>query len=103
MNTDSLIDLWHQAFSCVATVAAPFLVTALAVGLAIAVIQTATQLQESALTFVPKLAATLVVIALGGHWMLDRMGHYMSTCITAGTERPAIETGISESEGLPSP
>nr|HEX4316679.1 flagellar biosynthetic protein FliQ [Kofleriaceae bacterium] len=83
MSSDSLIDLWRHALTIVGAVAAPFLVATLAVGLAVAIIQTATQLQESVLTFVPKLGATLLVIALAGHWMLDKLGGYMSQSITS--------------------
>ena len=57
------LDLWSRALITMASVAAPFLVVALVVGLAIALIQTATQLQESVLAFVPKLAAALLVMA----------------------------------------
>jgi flagellar biosynthetic protein FliQ len=86
MSTDSLIDLWRAALTAIVAVSAPFLVTGLAVGLAVAVIQTATQLQESILTFVPKLAAALLVIALAGHWMLDKLGRFTILAFTAQTE-----------------
>ena len=52
----SSLDLWNQALALLATIAAPFLITALVVGLLVALFQTATQLQESVLSFVPKLA-----------------------------------------------
>jgi flagellar biosynthetic protein FliQ len=64
MSNDSLLDLWRSALMVTVTVSAPFLLTGLAVGLTVAVIQTATQLQESILTFVPKLAAALIVIGI---------------------------------------
>jgi len=83
VSTEALLDLWHGALTAVATVAAPFLVTCMAIGVLVAIIQTATQLQESSLTFVPKLAASLVVIALTGHWMLDRLGRYMTQAMTS--------------------
>ncbi len=86
MSTDSLIDLWHSALTVMAAVSAPFLITGLAVGLVVSVIQTATQLQESILTFVPKLAAALLVIALAGHWMLDKLGRFTISAFTAQTE-----------------
>lgn len=85
MSPDSILDLWRSALSVTVTVAAPFLVVGLAVGLVIAVIQTATQLQESVLAFVPKLAAALLVIALGGHWMLDKLAHFAADAFTAQT------------------
>jgi flagellar biosynthetic protein FliQ len=86
MTNDSLIDLWRSALMVIVTVSAPFLITGLAVGLTVAVIQTATQLQEAILTFVPKLAAALIVIALAGHWMLDKLGRFTTAAFTAQTE-----------------
>lgn len=83
MSPDSLLDLWRTALTLIVEVSAPFLITGLVVGLAIAVVQTATQLQESILTFVPKLAAALIVIALAGHWMLDRLGRFTTAAFTA--------------------
>jgi flagellar biosynthetic protein FliQ len=83
MNEDSLLDLWRTALTVAAQVSAPFLVIGLVIGLAIAIIQTATQLQESALTFVPKLGVALIVLALAGHWMLDKLGGFARTSITS--------------------
>jgi len=85
VTEDALLDLWRTALTIAAQVSAPFLVIGLTVGLAIAIIQTATQLQESALTFVPKLAVALVVLALAGHWMLDKLGHFAIQSITSTT------------------
>ena len=86
MSNASLIDLWRHALLVVVTVSAPFLLVGLGVGLAVAVIQTATQLQESILTFVPKLGAALLVLALGGHWILDKLGHFATEAFTAHTQ-----------------
>jgi flagellar biosynthetic protein FliQ len=89
MNTDSLLDLWRGALTVTVEVAAPFLICGLIVGLAVAVIQTATQLQESVLTFIPKLAVALIVIALAGHWMLDRIGRFAISAFTSSTASSA--------------
>ena len=86
MNTDAILDLWRSALSVTVSVAAPFLVTGLVVGLAVAVVQTATQLQESVLAFVPKLIAALVVIALAGHWSLDKLTTFARQAFTAQAE-----------------
>jgi flagellar biosynthesis protein FliQ len=86
MSTESLLDLWRNALTVVVAVSAPFLIAGLVVGLVVAVVQTATQLQEAILTFVPKLAAALLVIALAGHWMLDRLGRFTTAAFTAQTE-----------------
>ena len=102
MSSDSLLDLWRTALTCIVTVAAPFLIVCLAVGLAVAVVQTATQLQESVLTFVPKLAATLLVIALGGHWMLDRLGKFTIAAFNASSKpEQSIAPDLGEAEPTP--
>lgn len=86
MTSDSILDLWRNALSVVVAVSAPFLIAGLVVGLVVAVIQTATQLQESILTFVPKLAAALLVLALGGHWVLDKLGKFTTEAFTAHSQ-----------------
>jgi flagellar biosynthesis protein FliQ len=85
------LDLWQRALTLLATVAAPFLVVALVVGLAIALVQTATQLQESVLAFVPKLAAALLVLALAGHWAFERLTTFATTSIGAAAEHSTEE------------
>jgi len=102
MNTGALLDLWRNALLVVVTVSAPFLITGLVVGLVVAVIQTATQLQESILTFVPKLAAALVVVALSGHWMLDKLGQFTTAAFTAQVaSQPDIAASVAAT--TPSP
>jgi flagellar biosynthetic protein FliQ len=81
-----LLELWRAALVTAATVAAPLVLTALAVGLVIAVVQAATQLQESVLVFAPKLAAALLVVGLAGHWMLDRLQSFTLRAFTHAAE-----------------
>ncbi|MDQ1396403.1 MAG: flagellar biosynthesis protein FliQ, partial [Acidimicrobiaceae bacterium] len=56
-----------------AKVSAPILLTSLALGLAISLFQSVTQIQEVTLTFVPKLAGVALVIIVSGHWMLAQI------------------------------
>jgi flagellar biosynthetic protein FliQ len=75
--TDStVIHLAVWMMTITAELAAPFLLTSLAIGLAISLIQSITQLQEATLTFVPKLAGVALVIVLAGHWMLNSLVSY---------------------------
>ena len=46
------------------------------VGLIISVFQAVTQIQEQTLTFIPKILATVVVLVVGGPWMLDQLLSY---------------------------
>ena len=56
--------------------AAPLLLTALVVGLGVSILQATTSIQEQTLTFVPKIVAILLVLALLGGWMLASLGDY---------------------------
>lgn len=85
------LDLWQGALTLLATVAAPFLVVALVIGLAIALVQTATQLQDSVLSFVPKLAAALLVLALAGHWAFERLTTFATSSIGTAAEHAGEE------------
>ena len=49
------------------------LLAALVVGVVISLFQAVTQVQEMTLTFVPKLAAIMVVILVGGSWMSQEL------------------------------
>ena len=54
-------------------VAGPILIISLVVGLIISIFQATTQIQEQTLTFVPKLIAIILVLVLGGPWMLNKL------------------------------
>lgn len=49
------------------------LLVSMVVGLVIAVLQAATQIQEQTLSFIPKLGAVLLVLFFAGPWMLNRL------------------------------
>jgi flagellar biosynthetic protein FliQ len=56
--------------------AAPLLISALAVGLVVAILQATTSIQEQTLTFVPKVIVILLVLGLLGGWMFSSLGDY---------------------------
>jgi flagellar biosynthetic protein FliQ len=70
MTPESVIQFGQHALYVAMLVAAPLLLTALAVGLLIGVIQAATQINEMTLSFIPKLIAMAVVGVITGPWML---------------------------------
>jgi flagellar biosynthetic protein FliQ len=71
MNDVSITEMGGQALLLAAKLGAPILLTALAVGLIVGMLQTATQLQEATLTFVPKFIAVGAVLLVSGNWMLS--------------------------------
>ncbi len=62
-------------------ISAPLLAVTLAVGLLISVIQVVTQVQESSLTFIPKVIASVIVLVVCGPWMLKRLVAFSASLI----------------------
>lgn len=73
MDDSAVLEVMSQAMMAAATLAAPVLLTSLAVGLMMGLIQSATQLNEPTLAFVPKFIAVGLVLLLSGGWMLQEM------------------------------
>lgn len=76
MNEALVVELGRSALVTTITLAGPLLGIGLLVGLIVAVLQAATQINEMTLTFVPKLVAMVVVLALFGPWMLNNLVTY---------------------------
>jgi len=73
MNDTFVIDIAVRMLTITGELAAPMLLTALAVGLAISLLQSVTSIQEVTLTFVPKLVGVALAIVICGHWMLNTL------------------------------
>jgi len=63
--------LWHTM-----VIAGPVLLAALLTGLAVSVLQVATQLQEMTLSYIPKLLATALVLIALGSWMIHQLTQF---------------------------
>ncbi len=68
--SDSIIQIVAAALLTAAKIAGPVLITTLVVGLLLSIVQSATQIQEQTLTFLPKLAASALVLVVTGAWAL---------------------------------
>lgn len=76
MDIAAVIDIGHQALWMTVLISAPLLGVALAVGLFIGIIQAATSINESTLSFIPKLAALAITLAIVGGWQLSLLVDY---------------------------
>ncbi len=70
MTPEMVLDIGREALWVTALLAAPMLLSALAVGLLVGMIQAATQIQEMTLTFIPKLVVLVFALLAAGSWML---------------------------------
>ena len=83
MNAQTVMTLAEQALMVTVLVAAPMLLTALAVGLVVSIFQAATQINEMTLSFIPKLLAIFAVMVVAGPWMLATLVDYMQRLLTS--------------------
>lgn len=75
-DVQDVIDVAHEMLWMCLVLSMPTLLTALVVGVSVSLMQTVTSIQEQTLTFVPKLAAVLAVVALALPWIIDMMSEY---------------------------
>ena len=76
MTDTAIVHLGLQAMLIAFKLAAPTLLTALLVGFGISLFQSATQIQEFTLSFVPKVVAVGIALLLSGSWMMHSMVTY---------------------------
>ncbi len=77
MTPQTVITIAQQSLGVMLMVAGPLLIVALLVGLAVSVLQAATQINESTLAFIPKLLAMLAVMIIAGPWMIGLLVDYI--------------------------
>ena len=83
MDAQQVFTFGQQGLVLLLMVSAPMLLTILVVGLLISIFQAATQINESTLSFVPKLIAAVAVLAIAGPWMLTTIVEYLQRTLQA--------------------
>lgn len=83
MDPQQVFTFGQQGLYVLLTVAAPMLLTVLAVGLVVSIIQAATQINEQTLSFVPKIIAAVAVLAVAGPWMMTSLVEYLQRTLQA--------------------
>jgi flagellar biosynthetic protein FliQ len=73
MTDSSVTEIAIQSILLATKLAGPILAVSLLIGLGVGLLQSATQVQEQTLTFVPKLIGIALVIVLAGNWMLTQL------------------------------
>ncbi len=76
MTLGSVISLMRGGVFEILLLASPILLSALVVGLVVAIFQATTSIQEQTLTFVPKIMTILGMLALLGGWMFASLRDY---------------------------
>jgi len=81
MTPEMVLDIGRDALWVIALLSAPMLLSALAIGLFVGMIQAATQIQEMTLTFIPKLIVLALALLIAGPWMLAVLTDFTTNLI----------------------
>jgi flagellar biosynthetic protein FliQ len=73
VNADHVLDIARESILVMIKIGAPIMLVALLVGIAIALLQALTQMQEMTLSFVPKVLAIFVTMLLALPFMTNTM------------------------------
>ncbi len=81
MDPQQVLSIGRDGLMTLITVCAPLLLTVMAVGLVVSILQAATQIHEATLSFVPKLLAAFATLAITGSWMIASLVEYIQRVI----------------------
>jgi len=83
MTAEYVMGLAQQTMATAFWTILPILGFGMSMGIIIAVLQAATQIQETSLTFVPKLVGMGIALTLFGPWILERLTGFTVTLINS--------------------
>jgi len=84
MDIDSATELVRSSLLLVLLLSAPVLVCGLIVGVVMSLLQAVTQIQEQALSFIPKIIVMFIVAAVTLPWMGGHMLEFAREIFTTG-------------------
>ena len=82
MDSSTVVDLARQALWMTMLISAPLLGVGLLVGLLVGIFQAATSINEQTLSFIPKVLAMGLTMAIAGGWMVNTMVDYTKSVFT---------------------
>lgn len=83
MSATFFVQIAREGLWLVLLLSAPPVLLALAVGLAVALLQALTSVQEQVLGYVPKAVAVFGALAVGGPWMAGVLTRFGRACFEA--------------------
>ncbi len=76
MTPEMVMDLAYKGMRMTMMMAAPLLLVTLCVGLLVSLFQAATQINESTLSFIPKIVGVCLVLILAGPMLMEMLVDY---------------------------
>jgi flagellar biosynthetic protein FliQ len=81
MTEEVVMNIGSEAIKIIIYLAGPMLLASMVIGIVVSVLQAVTQINEATLTFIPKMIAVIVVLAVMAPWMLEMLQNYTVTMI----------------------
>lgn len=82
MTEELVIEILKEVFYTTFIILLPVLGVSLVVGIVVSIFQAATSIQETTLTFVPKILVTAITIILLLPWMMDKVISFTTKIFT---------------------
>lgn len=79
MFTNEIYQLTYQALLMILILSAPPILVSMTIGLFVAILQAATQIQEQTLSFTVKLIAVVFILILAGGWLGSQIMQFANT------------------------
>lgn len=76
MDTAMVAEVLREGVWVVIKLCAPMLLLSMAVGVLLAIFQAVTQIHEQTLSFIFKLTVVILVLLIGGGWMMENLLDY---------------------------
>ena len=73
--------LMREGFAVLFAVGGPFMLALLVVGLLLGLLQAATQINDAAVGFLPRLLAGVIVAYVSGGWVMERLSGFFAAAM----------------------
>ncbi|QMT59963.1 MULTISPECIES: flagellar biosynthesis protein FliQ [unclassified Legionella] len=82
MTPDSVVSIFSEGVYLMLLLIMVLILPGLIVGVIVSMFQAATQINETSLSFIPKLFITFLMLVFAGPWLLKTMVNYTDSLIT---------------------
>jgi flagellar biosynthetic protein FliQ len=86
MTEELVMHIASESIKTTILLAGPMLIAAMAIGIVVSVLQAVTQINESTLTFIPKMVVVIAVLVVMAPWMLEVLTQYATNVFSSAGE-----------------
>ena len=76
MNVTQIMDVFRDGIGVAIRLGAPILLVCMLIGVIVALLQAVTQIHEQSIGFVMKLVVVVMILSLGGGWMIESLQEF---------------------------